>query len=150
NLDMPYNTPQWTLDNGVDRAAALELIEVLLEAGADPNARVREYPPDRRWINRLSSIEWIDVTGQTAFLRAAVAGDVTVMRLLLDYGADPNIATFGGTTPLMSAAGMNWAYGQIYTAGPEALYEAVVLCWELGNDVNAVNTPYGLTAAHAA
>jgi hypothetical protein len=30
----------------------------------------------------------------------ALAGDVTVMRLLLDHGADPNIDTFTGTSPL--------------------------------------------------
>jgi ankyrin repeat protein len=110
---------------------------------------VREYPPDRRWINVLSSIEWIDVTGQTAFLRAAVAGDLAVMRLLVEHGADPSLATDRGVTPLQSAAGMNWAIGQTFSEGPEALLEAVRLCYELGDVVDAVNS-YGLTAAHAA
>jgi ankyrin repeat protein len=149
NLDMRYNSPLWTMDNGVDREAALALIRELLERGADPNVRVREYPPDRRWINVLSSIEWIDVTGQTAFLRAAVAGDLAVMRLLVEHGADPSLATDSGVTPLQSAAGMNWAIGQTFSEGPEALLEAVRLCYELGDVVDAVNS-YGLTAAHAA
>lgn len=149
NLDMPYNTPLWTMDNGVDREAALGLVRTLLERGADPNVRVVEYPPDRRWINVLSSIEWVDVTGQTAFIRAAVAGDLATMRLLLEHGADPDMATDSGVTALQSAAGMNWAIGQTYSEGPEALLEAVRLCIELGGDVNAVNS-YGLTAAHAA
>ena len=49
----------------------------------------------------------MDFTGQTPFLRAALSADLAVMRLLLDKGADPNIATFAGTTPLMAAAGVN-------------------------------------------
>ena len=145
NLDVPGPTR----DNGVDRSKALELIRLLLEKGANPNVRTKEYPPQRRWITRLGSLSWVDFTGQTPFLRAALAGDVTVMRLLLEYGADPNIPTYGGTTPLMAAAGINWVVAQTYDEGPEALLEAVKLAWELGNDVNAVNS-MGLAAIHGA
>src|SRR2546422_6120389 len=95
------------------------------------------------------TLEWVDFTGQTPFLRAAWAGDLTVMRLLLKYGADPKIATFGGTTALMAAAGINWVVDQTFDEGPKALLEAVRLCWELGLDVNAVNS-MGLTAVHGA
>lgn len=145
NLDVPGPTR----DNGVDRAAVLDLIEQLLGRGADVNARTREYPPERRWITTLGSLAWVDFTGQTPFLRAALAGDVTVMRLLLDFGADPNIDTFTGTSPLMAAAGVNWVFNQTYDEGPEALFEAVELCWELGNDVNQVNH-MGVAAVHGA
>ena len=137
------------IDNGVDRDAALELIKRLLEAGANVNARTKEYPPERRWITSLGSLAWVDFTGQTPFLRAAFAGDVEVMRLLLEHHADPNIATFGGTTPLMAAAGVNWTYAQTYDEGPAQLLEAVKLAQSLGNDVNAVNT-MGIRALHGA
>jgi uncharacterized protein len=135
--------------NGVDRNAAFELIRALLAKGANPDARTKEYPPQRRWITRLGSLSWVDFTGQTAFLRAALAGDVEVMRLLLEYHADPNIATFNGTTPLMAAAGVNWTVAQTYDEGPQKLLEAVQLAASLGNDVNAVNS-MGLTALHGA
>jgi ankyrin repeat protein len=86
----------------------------------------------------------VDVTGQTPFLRAALAGDTTTMRLLLAHGADPNIATFEGTTPLMAASGVNWTVAQTYTVSDEALLEAVKMNVELGADVNATNS-MGLT-----
>lgn len=145
NLDV--NGPE--RDNRIDRAAALDLIALLLERGADPNARTREYPPERRFITGLGSLSWVDFTGQTPFLRAALAGDVTVMRLLLEHGADASIATFAGTTPLMAAAGVNWVVNQTFDEGPDALLAAVELCAELGNDIDAVNS-MGLRAIHGA
>jgi ankyrin repeat protein len=136
-------------DNGVDRAAALALIGTILAHGANPNARTQEYPPQRRWITRLGSLSWVDFTGQTAFLRAALAGDVDVMRLLIEHGADANIPTFNGTTALMAAAGVNWTVSQTYDEGPQALLDAVKLAQSLGNDVNATND-MGVTALHGA
>jgi uncharacterized protein len=138
-----------TRDNGVDRAAALQLVQAILQHKPDVNARTREYPPQRRWVTRLGSLSWVDFTGQTAFLRAALAGDVTVMRLLLANGADANIATDNGTTPLMAAAGVNWTVSQTFDEGSAALLEAVKLAQAQGNDVNAENK-MGLRAVHGA
>ena len=136
-------------DRGL-RDEAFALIERLLEAGANPNARTREYPHERRFILVVvGSVAWVDLTGQTPFLRAAAAGDVDVMRLLLAHGADPNVATDAGTTPLMVAAGVNWAVAETFDLGNEALLEAVKLAHSLGNDVNAVNS-MGVAAIHGA
>jgi ankyrin repeat protein len=145
NLDVDSST----FANGVDRGPVLELIESLLARGAEPNARTKEIPPIRRFMMPLGSLSWVDFTGQTPFLRAALAGDVTVMRLLLRHGADPSIGTFGGTTPLAAAAGVNWVVNQTYDEGADALLEAVKLCHELGNDPNAANS-MGLRAIHGA
>ena len=146
NMDVDNST----FKNGVDRAPALEVIRLLLEKGANPNARTKEVPPIRRFIlPTTGSLEWVDFTGMTPFLFAARAGDVTVMKLLLAHGADPKIPTFGGTTALMAAAGINWAVDQTYDEGQPALLEAVKLCLELGMNVNDVNS-MGLTAVHGA
>jgi ankyrin len=135
-----------TFANSIDREPMLDIIKTLLERGAKVNVRMKEVPPIRRAFLRVTgSLEWVDFTGQTPFLTASRAADLTVMRLLLKYGADPNIGTFEGTTPLMAAAGVNWVYDQTFDEGPAARLEAVKLCHELGNDVNAVNS-MGLTA----
>jgi len=138
-----------TRDNGVDREAFYRVAELLLNRGANPNARTREFPPQRPWVTRLGSLSWVDFTGQTPFLRAALAGDVKMMKLLLRFGADPNIPTTEGTTPLMAAAGVNWTVSQTFDEGEASLLEAVKLAHSLGNDVNAQNA-LGINALHGA
>lgn len=145
NLDMNNRDEDSPTDNGVDRAPILAFMRVLLDAGANVNARTREVPPSRRWLYSLGDVSWVDFTGQTPFLRAALSADLAAMRLLLEYGADPNMATPAGTTPLMAAAGVNWVVAQTYTESPQARLDAVRLCLELGADVNAANS-MGLTA----
>jgi ankyrin repeat protein len=124
----------------------LDLITALLEAGADPNLRTDTVP-----VHGLMQFDgsWVDFDGQTPFIHAALSGDITVMRLLLAHGADPNIATAQGSTALMAAAGVNWMPGQTYTR-PEADYvAAVMLCLERGAPVNATNS-LKLAAIHGA
>jgi uncharacterized protein len=71
------------------------------------------------------------------------------MKLLVQHGADPNVATFEGTTPLMAAAGINWVVNQTFDEGADVLLEAVQYAHALGNDVNAINS-MGLSAIHGA
>ncbi|MEP6962318.1 MAG: ankyrin repeat domain-containing protein [Acidobacteriota bacterium] len=136
-------------ENGVDRAAALELIRDLIKRGANVNARTTDWPPTRRHLMRLGDLSWVNFIGQTPFLRAAMSGDVTAMKLLLENGADPKIETVEGTSPLMAAAGINWVVAQTYTESDEGILEAVKLCLALGADVNHANS-MGLTAVHGA
>jgi uncharacterized protein len=144
NMDLDHG-----VDKGVDRAPVFDFIKLLIDRGANVNARTKEYHPGRRWLYSLGDVSWVDMTGQTSFLRAALSGDTKVMRLLLERGADPNIPTLAGTTPLMASAGVNWTVAQTYTVSKEALLEAVRICLELGADVNAVNS-MGLTAVMGA
>jgi ankyrin repeat protein len=145
NADLHYVTFEHML-TAEDRTEVLDFIGFLLEKGADPNIRVSEVSPLRSWMYLLGgSLAWVDFTGQTPFLLASLSGDVSTMRLLLQHGADPHIATFGGTTALMAAAGVNWVVNQTYDEGEPALLDAVKLSHELGMDVNATNS-MGLTA----
>jgi len=68
----------------------LALAEAMLKAGADPNARLRKSLWYTTYNRDLLSV---DRTGSTPFWWAAYTLDVPAMRLLLRYGADPNIPT---------------------------------------------------------
>ncbi len=68
----------------------LELMELLLKAGADPNARLEKHI----WYFEYNSARLgIDMWGATPFWRAAFGTDIDAMRLLVRYGADPQIPT---------------------------------------------------------
>jgi uncharacterized protein len=141
--------PDYTRDTAPPRANPrdpMELIEALLARGADPNLRANTTP--FRGFFQVSG-NWANFDGQTPFLRAALNGDIALMRLLLAHGSDPNLGTYDGATPLMAAAGVNWVVAQTYTRSEEEYLEAATLCIELGNDVNAVNSQ-GFTAMHGA
>ena len=71
-------------------ASYLDLMQVLLEKGADPNARLTK----KVWYSQYDFDQsGVDETGSTPFWRAAYAADVDAMKLMLKYGADPNITT---------------------------------------------------------
>jgi len=92
---------------------------------------------------------WLEEAGATPFLRAALCGDIEVMRWLLAKGADPKIATTDNTTPLMAAAGVGYSEGFIHDRSVAETLEALKLLIDQGADINAQNAG-GLTALHGA
>jgi ankyrin repeat protein len=100
----------------------------LLGHGADPNAAIGK----KLWYRSFANDEtWFDVEGATPFLRAAIAGDLAAMKLLVDHGANPNLSTKSGDTPLMAAAGVGWAAYWTQNA-PYSRLDAVKFCLEHG------------------
>lgn len=122
----------------------LRVIKSLLAHGADINGRNTDMEP--RWSGARYRRRLV---GATAFLFAAKAADVEVMRLLLDRGADPTINTGVNITPLMAAAGIAWASNQERASEAEVLEAVKLLVEKVGADVNAVSDT-GETAMHAA
>jgi ankyrin repeat protein len=157
----------------------LDLMKILIDKGADVNARLKR----KVWYSGYNfDLSGVDEIGATAFWRAAYASDVDAMKLLVAHGADPYLRTIkpagrprtgdggreatkdvsglppipvGGpaVTPLQAAAGVG--YGEGFAANshrfaPGGMMAAVkYLVEELGADVNEVDHE-GNTALHHA
>jgi len=123
----------------------LDFIKKLIDKGANVNHRVK----DSTWYRTVFTSQWVLEDGATAFWRASQSSDLVVMKLLLDHGADPNIATTINVTPLQVAAGIGWVEGVTYEWSKQANVDAVRLLLSLGNDPNA-QAETGRTALHGA
>jgi ankyrin repeat protein len=128
-----------------DSYPSLDLLKAIVARGANVNAKLTRNLPGR------SGMDGGDTTldeGTTPLMRAARSGDAAAMRILLDAGADPKLATKEGATALQFAAGLG--YRDKNTKGTEAeALEALKVCIERGMDVNQA-TSKGETALHGA
>jgi ankyrin repeat protein len=126
----------------------MELAKLLLDRGANPNARIflQERPFTREGTCRNPNLihlgrHLLTFSGATPFYLAARNGDAPYMRLLAQHGADPKLPNVLGITPLIAAAGLDYWEGESagpYTGVSEAeRLDAVKLAIELGNDINA-------------
>ena len=128
---------------------SLDLAKALLKHGANPNVRInwkearfsKEGGTARNPPNINLGRHLLSYVGATPFYIAAKNGDAAYMRVLVEGGADPKLATQAGITPLMVASGLDYWQGESpgpFTGVPEAdRLEAVQLALELGNDINA-------------
>jgi ankyrin repeat protein len=129
---------------------AADVAAQLLAHGADANARLTKPIMQRHHTGGDGALG----EGATPFLRAAKSGDVEVMKLLLEAGADPMLTLPNGTTALMLAAGRGWRNGSAlapsYDQGSEQeAVEAIRLLLTLGLAVDAADEA-GNTALHSA
>jgi ankyrin repeat protein len=121
-----------------DKITALDVAKMLLDAGANPNIRLKRRPPYRD-VPQDRGGDTILAQGATALLRAARAGDAPFVDLLLKHGALVDLPSKEGVTPLMAAAGVE--FGTRVTRGRNRTTEGVLatmtLLLDAGADINA-------------
>ena len=121
-----------------DSTTALDVARMLLEAGAEPNIRLKRRPLYRD-VPQDRGGDAILMQGATALLRAARAGDAPFVELLLKHKALVDLPSKEGVTPLMAAAGVE--FGDRVTRGRNRTTEGVLATMKLlvdaGADVNA-------------
>jgi ankyrin repeat protein len=123
------------------QAEHMAMIESLVEAGADLGTQIAAQITHRGSFD----MRWTELVGGTPFLRAAWNGDIEVMRLLLEHGADPLVETEKGESALLLLTGAGWPLGQGHIRSDEEIVASLdLLVGELGMDVNAP-TAEGIT-----
>ena len=157
----------------------LDLMKIIIDKGADVNARLKM----KVWYSGYNfDLSGVDEIGASPFWRAAYAADIEAMKLLKAHGADVNVPTMRpagrpqtgdsdrtniadvsglppvpvggqGVTPLQAASGVGYAEGfaaNSHRYAPAGMLPAVkYLIEELGADVNARDHE-GNTALHHA
>ena len=142
----------------------LGLVKALLAHGANPNIQLTKGTPVLRETSdfHLSST----LEGATPLFEAARFAEVEIVHALAAAGADPLLSLNDGTSPLMAAAGVGWAIGDMALAGhtrsdtyvnraepqvpdDDRALAAVKLMLSLGASVNVANQQ-GNTALHGA
>ncbi len=134
----------------MDATRALEVGEMLLKAGANPNAQLKLRPPYRNVVNDRGGDNLL-ATGATPLLLAAKVADIDAINLLVRYKALVELPTATGVTPLMAAAGMGHSFNPTrgrFKTDAQAL-EAVRLLKAAGGEINK-QSANGTTALHAA
>jgi len=119
-----------------DKTTYTELMTVLLDRGANPNARLTK---DLWYSEYNRTLETSTAVGSTTFWKCAEVGDIDGMRLLVSRGADPAIANADGVTPLLMAAGAGVHGNDDVTAPMGRLAAVRYLVEELHADVNAAD-----------
>jgi ankyrin repeat protein len=145
----------WVYNRPTPRArtatSSLDLARRLLEAGA-----VVDAPLSGRAIRPMGGGgHALTRNGATPFLRAAAVSDLELMRLLVEYGADPTVTMPSGVNALHLAAGLGWVDNTMSTAvglgfaTEDDSIAAIRMLLDAGLDVNAADRE-GRTAVHGA
>lgn len=135
---------------GQQAVTGFEIVEMLLEAGVNPNPQLNMHRPGRGGnIGRFS--DPLLTTGCTPLLRAAIAQDLPTMSLLLEHGALADLPNVMGVTPLMVVAGIGGGGGFGNRGGgfgnEAGAIEIIEMLLAAGADINArVVDHYDLTA----
>jgi ankyrin repeat protein len=100
----------------------VDILNLLLDRGANPNVQLFFKPANARGKT--------DTRGETPLIRAANAGDMDVVKLLMAHGADATLYTADRQTPIHAA---------IVGRAPEAqVGEMIRMFQKAGTDVNVV------------
>jgi len=137
----------------LDETTPLEIIEQLLNAGANPNLQLKLLPPYRN-VGADRGVDIMLSIGVTPLLRAAKALDAPAIKLLLAHGALVNLPNNRGITPTMAAAGLGSVDADtrgVYTT-PDVQQRSLAsleLLLAAGGEINATESR-GQTPLHGA
>jgi len=133
----------------LDKHSAFDVAKLLLEKGANPDISLKLYPPAREIVYDRANDFTLMNTGSSPIQQASYMGDIDMMKLLIEHGADWRRANVFGVTPMIALTSKSTnenTRGSLKTEldvmrGLEVLLEA-------GADINQYGGRYGETPLH--
>lgn len=98
-IDMRSQGLEVTSIDSLNKTDSLTIEQMLLERGANPNMQLTFRLPSPSGIGTLNVLV---SRGTTPLIRAAAAADLESVKLLLEHGADVNLAQADGHTPVIA------------------------------------------------
>ena len=138
----------------LDETTSLQLIQILLDKGANPNLQLKLLPPFRS-LGADRGVDSMLTIGTTPLLRAAKAMDAPAIDLLLKHGANINLPNTRGMTPIVAVAGVGSVDADTrgwYTTEDvqQRSIASIDLLLKAGGDINATEPQRGQTLLHGA
>jgi ankyrin repeat protein len=130
----------------VQNTTGLEIARMLLERGAKSDYALKLYPPARNIAYDRANDYPVMTTGSTPLQRAAYGGDVEMMKLLLEHGANIALANVNGVSPMIALTNPGGTRNR--NKSELTVMQGLELLMAAGADINQKSGVNGETPLH--
>ncbi len=130
----------------VQNTKGIEVARLLLERGANPNYFLKLSVPPRNIVNDRGGDNPVMTTGSTPLQRAAYGCDIEMMQLLLENGADLQLANVNGVSPMIALTNPGGSRNR--NKSEATVMQGLTVLMAAGADINQQGGLNGETPLH--